>query len=83
MKQEKGSWRVRLIQVKDTAGDIHQVEEIGDFIRVKPLNGPWTEWLRSSGRYRLNGQPVNATDDPNTLQIAMTGELLTVLNPSE
>lgn len=83
MKQERKTQLVRQLQVVDASGNVHRVDEMGDFVRMQTLEGTWSNWARAGGRYLLNRQHVNPTDDPNTLQIAMTGELLTVLPPTE
>jgi hypothetical protein len=83
MKQQRQTQLVRRLQVVDTSGNVHRVDEMGDFVRVQSLEGTWSNWARAGGRYLLNRQHVNPTDDPNTLELAMTGERLTVLNPKE
>ncbi len=81
-RQEKTTRLVRRIQVQDASGAPHTVEEFGDFMRVKFTEG-WSEWARSGGRLRMNGQHINPTDDKNVFEVAMTGEKLTTLSPLE
>lgn len=81
-RQEKTTRLVGRIPVQDTSGELHTVEEWGDFVRVKFSEG-WSEWARSSGRLRMNGQHINPTDDKNVFEVAMTGEKLTTLSPLE
>lgn len=83
MKQQRQTSLVRHLQVVDTSGKVHRVDEMGDFVRVQALDGSWSNWTRSGGRYLLNRQHVNPTDDPNTLELAATGERLTVLPQKE
>ena len=70
---------VRRIRVQDGNGEMHTVEGWGDFLRVRSLDGAWSDWMRNGGRLRLKGQPVNPTDDPQMFELAMTGEKLTVV----
>ena len=79
MRQQQQAQLVRQLQVVDTSGNVHRVDEMGDFVRAQSLDGTWSNWARASGRYLLNRQHVNPTDDPNTLELAATGERLTVL----
>lgn len=81
-RQEKTTRLVRRIRVQDASGAPHTVEEWGDFMRVKFAEG-WSEWARSGGRLRMDGQHINPTDDKNVFEVAMTGEKLTTLSPLE
>lgn len=83
MTQQRQTKLVRRLQVVDTSGNLHQVDEMGDFIRVQYEDETWSDWARSGGRYLLKQQRVNPTNDPNTLELAMTGERLTFVTPLE
>lgn len=80
-KEERASRLVAQINVLRADGKPGVVEEVGEFRRVLLISGKWTDWVHVSSRLLLRGEPVNATDDPGKLQVAMTGELLTVISP--
>lgn len=73
---------LRRYRVVDSSGEAHTVQEWGDFVRVKFLEG-WSEWARSSGRLQMDGQHVNPTDAPNVFEVALTGEKLTEVPPGQ
>lgn len=83
MRQERKTQLAGRIRVRDTSGQERTVEDMGDFVRVQYQDGSWSPWSRSGGRYLLNEQHVNPTDDDAILEIAATGELLTVIAPLE
>ncbi len=82
-RQERTTRLVRRINVTDSAGQPHTVEEWGDFVRVRYVDGRWSEWTRGGGRLLLGKEHINPTDNDNVLEVAMTGEKLTVIPSSE
>jgi hypothetical protein len=69
--------------VRDSAGNITTVQEWGDFMRFQSLDGQWSNWARAGGRLLRGREHINPTDDDNVLEVAMTGERLTVVPPQE
>ncbi len=83
MTTQKSTRLVARIPVIRADGTRDTVEDWGDFQRVRFLEGNWSDWGRSGGRYLLHGQHVNPTDDERRLQVAATGEMLTVATPDQ
>ncbi|MFE1574301.1 hypothetical protein ACFIQG_21260 [Comamonas odontotermitis] len=67
----------------DSEGNSHTVLEYGDFMRIQSLEGTWSNWMRSGGRLKLNGEHVNPTEKEDVFEIASTGERLTATPSSE
>lgn len=82
-RQERKTRLVRRIAVQDSAGQEHTVDEWGDFMRIQTLDGTWSNWARAGGRLLRGREHINPTEDDNVLQVAMSGELLTVLHRPE
>ncbi|EKD96594.1 MAG: hypothetical protein ACD_23C01388G0004 [uncultured bacterium] len=74
---------VRRIAVLDSAGIQHTVQEWGDFMRFQFADNTWSEWSRSGGRLLRGREHINPTDSDNVLEVAMTGEKLTVVQATE
>lgn len=82
-RQEKKSMLVTTIRVVDSSSTQHTVEEWGDFIRVRYMDGTWSDWTRAGGRLLRGREHINPTEDNNVFVVAMTGEKLTACPPSE
>jgi hypothetical protein len=82
-RQERTTRLVKRISVVDSSGAHGTIEGWGDFVRVQYTDGAWSDWQLGIVRLRLNGRPVNPTDDPDVFELAETMEKLTAVQPRQ
>lgn len=79
-RMERKKQLTRIASVEDSNGTPRQVKEVSEYVRIQTLDGAWSNWAFSSASWSLDGKHVNPTDSDDKMEVALTGEVLTVLS---